>query len=873
MFIDHHRHTHFSVLDAVTRVEDLVAEAKTREQTAVTVTDHGTLGGIYNLWKSCKAAGIKPIIGCEIYWVDDYDTEQSNIPYNYGHMIILAMNAVGWSNLKILMRNAWENGFLKKPRVSIKDLIEHNEGLLITTGCENGLVGFDYLKKNMLSAKHKIKKRLIKRRLKNLMTVFKDRIYAEIQLNDMPEQVRLNKYVLRLARLYGLPFIVTMDGHYISKEQSNIHDAVICVKWRESVNDAENHTYATKQLWLKDVNELRSARDLWHDYISDEMLNQAIDETVCLANRIEAFNLLPEGSPLPIVSETPDTDLDEICKKHPSWGKLMKEKEYRLRYKEEYRVITSLKFSNYFLVVYDIANFCRKNDIPYNARGSVNGSLIAFLMNITWVDPIRFDCPFERFLTKERLTLPDIDMDFSKELRSRVLDYVIEKYGNECVAHICNYTKWKPKSAIKDAAKVFDMDFGLVNSITSKIDDGDTALPPNSSYEDYKKNWDEIVTGYPQVAEFLEENEDIENTAVNLLGVNRQTGVHASGVVVTRTPVHEWCPIAYSLTGGKNKKKDVKVTEWDMYALEDLGILKLDFLGQNTLDIIARTVALIKERHKVSFSDFDGLCEFMLEHLEDQDVYEMIGKGLNVGLFQLGTSDGMIKLSQDMKPDSIEDIIAIISLYRTGVLEKNMHTEYVNRKHGQYYQYLHPKMESVLGKSYGVLLFQEQASKLAVVLAGFTPSESDNFRKGIKLKDPRKFAVWKEKFYKGCKEKSDIDQALAEEIWGFIEAFSKYTFNRCVEENQLVLTIEGEKKIRDINVGDLVATHDEDGIHFDPVQKVYDNGEMECYEICFDDGEKLSCTLDHRLLCDDGEYRTLRQLIESDFSYGIVRTI
>jgi len=754
----------------------------------------------------------------------------------------------------------------------------------------NGIIGNYWLglEKTTDKGRRKIQ---INKYLRKLKNAFGDRLYAEIQLNDLPEQIKLNKYVLRMAKKHGLETIVTMDGHYLKPEEADLQDILICKKWREQL-DGDNHCYTTRQLWYKTRKELQASRKQWHSYIPAADLTQYCDNTVRLSDRVEQYNILPDGSPLPIISDTPDEDVLKVCKQHPEYKGMMKQTVYKKRFEEEYNTIKKLGFCNYFLVVWDIAQFSRKSGIAYNARGSVNGSLIAYLMTITWVDPIRFDCPFARFLTEDRLSLPDIDMDFGALSRKSVIEYVENKYGHDCVAHICNYAQWKPKGVVKDVGKVMGYNFQQLNSMTIKIDESEMMIAPNSSYEEYLQTWDAFLN-HDEMKNFLEANEDLALNSIKLLGVNSQMGVHASGVVVTPTPLHEWCPVAYSTEKGKGEGLRERVTEWDMYDLEDAGILKLDFLGQNTLDIVSGAIKLINLNHEVPYSTFDELCVFTLKNLNDKKTYDLIARGNNVGLFQLGTSEGMIELSKQIAPTCLEEICVVISLYRTGVLRMGMHTEYVERRNGKEYTYVHPKMGEVLDSTEGILLYQEQCSALAVVLAGFTPTEADHFRKGIKLKDKRKFSAWKKKFVRGCRRKTKIDKNDALEIWKFIEAFSGYGFNKCLSGDTVVergyksskaqsLTIEHlyltknnreyakkngclplHGKLKHNGYGNILSVCSDGRIRPNRIKDIHCNGIKKVYLITLLDGRTVKATAGHRFLTDNG-YVTVKNLHVGD---------
>ena len=780
-YVDFHNHTHYSVLDSVSKVDEMVDLAKAKGRPAVCVTDHGTLASLYKLHKACNQAGIKPILGCEAYFVDDYEDPNSQIDYNWGHIQLFALNEQGWRNLKKLQGIAWEHpkGYHKRARMQLSDILKHNEGLACLTGCTDGLVSQIYLAGTDWKSNPKFdestwkEKRLaVYKRIKKFKKVFGDRLYAEIQLNDWEDaQPKLNKFVIKLAERYDLPTIITTDSHYLHPDDTDMHDAMKCILWGDKIGDPDAHVYGTRNLYMHDYKDFITDINNHHDYITSKQARKWIANTVILADRVENYPIVPEGSTVPHISDDPDGDLLKVCKKHPRFKKLMKIKEYKKRFDYEYGTICKLGFSDYFLICEDFANYARKNNIPYNSRGSVNGSLVSYFMKISWIEPIEFNCPFERFLTEDRLSLPDIDMDFSKNRRQEIIEYSKEKYGEEAVAHITNYAVWKPKGVIKDVAKILGYNYAQVNALTRPM-------------EDNMKTMQDVYDGdYPEVHEFLENNEDLANLSEKMCGIIRQQGVHASGVIITPGNMIDYCPIAYTIKGiGKNRRKDVRVTEWDMYDLEDAGILKMDFLGLNNLDIITDAIKLTvkaqQAQGKVKFTTYDELAMYALQNPKDRKAYKLIKDGLLTGVFQLGTSEGMGQLAKEMKPKNLDDITAVISLYRTAVLRAGMHTEFVKRRNGAKWKIIHPKMEEVLKSTYGIMVYQEDTMNIARECAGFTGTESDYFRKAIKLKDPVKFAKWKEKFVKGCKRYSKIDKNIALKIWDFIEKFAGYGFNR-----------------------------------------------------------------------------------------------
>jgi len=775
-FYNHHLHTHYSVMDSVIRPDQLVDELHKRKHKYVTITEHGSLASTYELWDECNKRDITPILGCECYFVDDYKYANAEVPYNYGHITVICMNEVGWRNLKKLHHIAWEKGYMRKPRIQLKDLYKYNEGLIVTSGCMRGVIGLDYLDSDKFHKgdPKRFRNARVRKRVQKLKKVFGDRFYIEVQLLEIPEQIKLTKYILYIADKYDIDIIVTGDSHYLEKGDTEIHDAMICIGRHEKLNDPNNSTYTTSQLWLKTAKELNRARKRWYrDLISEKKLVTYIRNAKKLAKRIERYPIRTEQSALPVFSKKPDKLLNDICYSHRDADNLLEREEYWDRYQYEHEIIRRLGFTNYFLVVWDITKYARSNNIPYNARGSVCGSLIAYLMGITWIDPLRFDLPFERFLTEDRLSLPDIDMDFSSKDKDSIVKYCEEKYGEECVVHICNYLRWKPKQALKDVGRALDYDYQTLNNLTRKVTENIA-------------EWEEFAIK-PGIQEFLSAHEDIAHLSERMLKIIRQQGIHASGVVVTPGPCVDWLPVSYRTDKSKEENKLVKVTEWDMYALEALDILKLDFLGVNQLDIVQEAINLINRRHSVEFKNIDDLQFVLLQDsYHDEKVYELIEKQHTVGTFQLGTSDGMRALGKDLRPDNIHEVIAMISLYRTAVLEAGMHKEYVERKFGKKIRYLHPKMEHVLMDTRGVMLYQEQCVTGDVLIK--TPFGDVPIRELV--------------------EKREINQVF------------------CVNSDG------------DICVRKILAFHD--------------NGKKEVFELELDNGKKLKCTEDHRVLTERG---------------------
>ncbi len=847
-FIPLHSHSSHSIGDSPMTIEKYVAHGKKLGLKALALTEHGTLSSAYELWQECRKNGIKPILGLEAYYVDDITTGEATVAYAYSHIVILAKDETGWNNLKEIQAKAWKDGFLGKPRVDFNMLKEHREGIMVNSACVNGLVGHVMIDEKY----HKLfdpeeRNKMIRNRVRKFKKLFgKEDFHLEIMLNELSDQTTVNKKVLALAKRFDIDIIVTNDTHYIDKEDAHLHDVVKCVAFKKGLNDEDNGTYETRELYFATYEDLEKLRVKHHKYISKEELVEYVKNAYFIANTvIEEYHIIPKISSLPKYSKHPQRDMNKILDE--GVAKMFSKgfsKEYKDRLEYEKSVIYKLKMADYMLIVWDIAQEARRRNIPFNTRGSVAGSLVAYLMGISWIEPIEFNCNFERFLTEDRLTLPDIDMDFGKERRTELIDYLRDKYGEECVAQIVNFSVIKPKMAIKDVSKVYGLNFGDVNKITKLI-------PDNT------EKWEDIPE-VEEIKKFFEDNPEVEEASKGLLGSIRHRGIHASGVVLTPENILKWIPLAWSTTAGDSKK--VKITEFDMYALDDLNLLKLDFLGQNTLDVIQYCVELIGGR----FKTFDHLMEYMIKHTKDEKVFENIRAGKLIGTFQISGSEGMKDLVVQVKPKSVSEIAICISLYRPSILEVGAHVKYINRRYGrENITYLHPKMEKVLKDTEGIILYQEQVMALPVHLAGFTPTESDHFRKGIKQKDIEKFKPWKDKFITGCWITSKIDKNTSELIWNEIEKWSGYGFNKCLSEEEIIDTVNGFKKIKDVNAGDYIKTYDIDKklFYYDKVIDKINTGKQEIYEIELEDGSKLQSTLEHKFLCDDNNYRTLGEIL------------
>jgi len=602
------------------------------------------------------------------------------------------------------------------------------------------------------------------------LKIFGNDFYFEIQLNELDIQERLNKFILELSEQYKRKIIVTGDTHYMKEKDWQIHDVLICKTYKTKLGEPNNGNYTTHELWVKNYNDLEQDRKEYHKYISKKQLQKYVKNTEEIAKLIQSYPLIPKTNPLPKFGEGDSMDtLIELCKKGFKTrltSKQKKSKVYKERLKEELKVIRKIGYPDYFLLVWDIVRNCRKDDIAVGpGRGSVCGSLVAFLLDITQIDPVRFNIIFERFLNEDRISMPDIDMDFSKQRRDDVLKILEKLYGAEKLAQIVSYGKWKPRGVIKDTARVLGYDFMNINSVTKLIDDK-------------TEEWKKIPK---EVKQFLKKDKKLRNRSKRLMGTINYKGLHASGVAITPSDMSEWIPVAYLKDRNKkDAKMREKITEWDMYALEDLNLLKFDRLGLTTLDIIHQTVKLVNKIYgKNTIENIDKIC---LDDLENNNIYQLIRDQELQGLFQIEKSQGMARLISDLKPKVFYDIILIISLFRTAVLEAGMHTEYIKRRilvendKADKIKIIHPMLKEILNETFGVLVFQEQVMSIGHKMGNMTLRESDNFRKAIKLKDPKKFKVWQEKFLKGA-EKNGVKKKIANKVWDWMYKFAGYGFN------------------------------------------------------------------------------------------------
>ncbi|MGI6485138.1 MAG: DNA polymerase III subunit alpha [Tepidanaerobacteraceae bacterium] len=741
-FVHLHLHTNYSLLDGACDIKRLARRLVEMGMKSVAITDHGVMYGVVDFYKVMKSNGIKPIIGCEVYMAKRRMTDmEPKIDDEHYHLVLLAKDNRGYVNLMKLVSNAFINGFYYKPRIDMDMLRQFSTGLIALSACKAGKIPDLILKDEYDKAKGLVYK---------FQDIFgKDNFFLELQDHGMLEQKKINQALVRLSRETETPVVATNDVHYILKNDSDVHDALLCIQTGKTIADTHRLKFASNEFYLKSADEMSSI----FSYIPE-----AIDNTLKIAQRCNVqldFNTIhlptfkvPEGF-------TQDEYLRKLCyeglyERYPDVTSQIKE---RLDY--ELNVIESMNYSSYFLIVWDFINFARKSEIIVGpGRGSAAGSLAAYCLRITNIDPLKYGLIFERFLNPERVTMPDIDVDFCYERRQEVIDYVVQKYGQDCVAQIVTFGTMAARAAIRDVGRVLGYPYGEVDHVAKLI-----PLELGMTIEN-------AIELNPELKELYRDNERIRkllDLAKSIEGFPRHASTHAAGVVISKDPLVEHVPLH------KIGESNV-ATQYPMNILEELGLLKMDFLGLRTLTVIRDTIKMIyiTKRLKVEIDTIP---------LDDKKVYEMLSQGNTSGIFQL-ESQGMKKLIKELKPDIFEELIAIIGLYRPGPLGSGATEEFIKSKNGvNKINYLHPSLESILSETYGTILYQEQVMKIAQQLAGFSLAQADILRKAMGKKKQDVMTAQREQFIKGCMN-NKIDEKTAEKIFEEISYFAGYGFNK-----------------------------------------------------------------------------------------------
>ncbi|MFA5358367.1 MAG: DNA polymerase III subunit alpha [Patescibacteria group bacterium] len=742
-FVHLHTHSHYSLLDGLAKLDDVIKKAKDNGMTALALTDHGVMYGAIEFYQKCKKAGIKPIIGVEAYLASGgHQNKRSRIDEVNYHLILLAKNQTGYKNLLKLVSIAHLEGFYYKPRIDWELLEKYHEGIIACSACIQGEVPRAILGGD----EKKIEETIL--RYKNLFGP--GNFYFELQSNPgIPEQALVNKGLVEWSKKLDVPMIASNDIHYLNKEDDEAHDVLICLQTKRKKEESD------RMCMLGDDFSLRTPEEMVHtfaDYPEALENTQKIADSCNLEIELGKIKLprydLPEG-------KTAMEYLEELArngiKKRFGDNNVDSRVEERLRY--ELEVIGRTGFASYFLIVADFVNWAKDNGIVVGpGRGSAAGSLVSYLINITNIDPIKYDLLFERFLNPERISMPDIDLDFADTRRDEVIRYVENKYGKDHVAQIITFGTMAARVAVRDVGRVLGYPYAFCDKMAKLI-------PMFSTL-------DEALEIEPELKKLYDsdpEAKKVIDTAKKMEGVARHSSTHACGVLITPDPLTEYVPIQYSSSGD-----DVIISQYSLHPVEDLGLLKMDFLGLKNLTILENTINIVEKIHGEK-KDLNNLP------LEDVKTFELLRRGETTGVFQL-ESGGMKRYLKQLKPNQLEDIIAMVALYRPGPME--FIPDFIDGKHGRKkVQYLHPKLEPILAGTYGVAVYQEQVLRMARDLAGFTLGEADVLRKAVGKKIASLLQEQREKFVAGC-VKNSMDKTTAEKIFDFIEPFARYGFNR-----------------------------------------------------------------------------------------------
>lgn len=741
-FVHLHVHTEYSLLDGACRIKPLVATAKSLGMTALAITDHGAMYGVIDFYKECLDAGIKPIIGCEVYCAVnsrfDREPHKDNLVY---HLVLLAKNLEGYQNLLKMVSLAHLEGFYYKPRVDWGLLENHHQGLIALSGCVQGEIPQLLLNNQYRQALE------LAGRFRDIFG--EENFFLELQNHGLREQQYVNKDLLKLSRQLGVPVVATNDVHYIEQSHAYHHDILLCIQTGKTLADESRMRFDNNEFYFKSREQMEK---------SFPGLTEALDNTQRIA---EMCNLELSFGELHLPDyDVPsgydvDSYLEHLCREgiKQRYGTVDDRIKARLEY--ELSIIRKMGYSGYFLIVWDMIHFARSRGIYVGpGRGSAAGSLVAYSLGITDIDPLQYGLLFERFLNPERVTMPDIDTDFCFERRGEVIEYLTEKYGKDHVAQINTFGTMAAKAAIRDVGRAMNIPLAEVDKI-AKLIPGELGI-----------SLERAVETSPELRQVIDQEEryqQLMEVAKAIEGMPRHVSTHAAGIVIAKEPLVNYLPLQKTTDGGV-------ATQFPMQTVEELGLLKMDLLGLRTLTVIGDTVNLI---NKTQGKDFD----IRNIPLDDPLTYELLGRGDTTGVFQLESS-GMRAILKNLRPERFEDIIALVALYRPGPLGSGMVDDFIARKHGKKpVTYAHPALEPILKDTYGVILYQEQVMQIASDLAGFSLGQADLLRRAMGKKKPEIIAAQKESFLAGAK-KNGVDEAIAEEIFDLMAYFAGYGFNK-----------------------------------------------------------------------------------------------
>jgi DNA polymerase III subunit alpha len=752
-----HLHTEFSLLDGASRLDDICKKAAENNMPGLALTDHGTMFGVYNFYHTAKKHGVKPIVGCEVYVINnDHRLKGKEHKCKLYHLVLLAKNDQGYKNLCKIVSESCIHGFYYKPRISKEFLKQYSSDLIALSACLGGEVNNLLLNNNDDEARE---------RAIEYKEIFGEDFYLEIMDHYYAEDRMVNPKIIKLAQELKIKVVATNDSHYTNREDASSHDALLCLQTQKYISDFPRMRFSSHE-YLKTGEEMA---ELFRDHLDSETIEKAVfDNPTEIYNKIDDYELLRDPKvhmPDPHVPEghSFETYLKQITYEGAKdrFTELTLEITQRLDY--ELEIMNNSGFASYFIVVWDFIDWARKQKIPVGpGRGSAAGSLVAYCLGITNIDPLKYDLLFERFLNPERKSMPDIDTDFCIERREEVINYTKEKYGHDCVCQIITFNRLTSRSVIKDMARVLEYPYAKAEALAKLIP---------------------VVRGKPRSIAWMLENHDefarmvkndpeareVVDLALKNEGLNKTFGVHAAGVIIADQSVDNIIPIS------KNNDGSI-ITQFAMEECANMGLLKMDFLGLRNLTMIKKAIDIIEENAESGSTriDIDEIS------MEDEATFDTICSGNLSGIFQLETSAGMRQIARDLAPRSLEDISALIALYRPGPLDTGMIDDFIDRKSGkQKIVYEHPLLEKILKNTYGTIVYQEQIMQIAQVLGGFSLGEADLLRRAMGKKKPEVLLPYKDQFVKGCEANDNpVPKELAEKLFDQMMAFAEYCFNK-----------------------------------------------------------------------------------------------